>query len=99
MKIIDSKISVDWINMWINTPKGYIYGYPDWGHNFYTLLFKNNNNLNMKLDIVMDKIRHDLGDEVAQFITKINLLSVDNEELYIEFIILDQYSIYIEVTQ
>ena len=74
------------IQQWLDTPEGYYQVLPTYGNNLYVLLFKNTKTVKSKLNLIVDKIRIDLGYEIASTIQNIELLAT--EELDKHFIVI-----------
>lgn len=68
----------DPIKCWLDTPKGYYVGMPDFGNNLFELQFKNQRNVRLKLHKILDKIEEDLGSDIANIVDSIELVKVEN---------------------
>ena len=68
---------LDFLKCWLDTPIGYYVDKPNFGNNLKELMFKNKQDIRLKLHLIMDKIEEDLGNEVADNIDSIKLIRVD----------------------
>ena len=80
--MIENLEPISAIQHWLNTPIGSYCGFPKYGSNIDTLLFKNSSNAYKSIDAVYNKIREDLGQDIYDEITNIEILS-DIENYYI----------------
>ena len=67
------------IQLWNAIKEGDIVGNPTFGNNFNDLNFKNSGNLNLKIDILIDKIIDDIGEEKAKKLKTIRIIPLDGE--------------------
>jgi len=82
-----SIVSKNPIQHWLDTPKGSYYGYPNYGNSIHELLFLNNQHAQHKLGVIVDSIRRDLGDSVAETIQHVSL-HVDADDSSVSYVVI-----------
>lgn len=74
------------IQHWIDTPDGSYTGKPNYGNNFYEVLFKNKNNISLIIPIIANKLLRDLGEDEASKIDTISLVKDRHDRIRIVII-------------
>jgi len=79
---MNNKLSIlseyDPIKCWLDTPKGYYIGMPEFGNNLFELQFKNERNVRLKIHKILDKIEQDLGSDIVNIIDSVDLLKIED---------------------
>lgn len=82
------------IQHWLDTPIGYYVGEPLYGNKIERKTFSNMDYARYELGSIVDDIRFDLGDEIADSILSIDLAKASDDTMYIIILSKDgQYSI------
>jgi len=75
---MNSILSSNAVQLWLDTPIGSYYGSPTWGNNFEVLLGKNMNDAPIFLNLILGKMKQDLK-EHFQFVEHVRIVDVGNE--------------------
>jgi len=78
------------ITHWLYTPIGSYCGFPTYGFNWETLLYKNSHDAFVAVEKISKKMKEDLGDEIFRQIKDISIVTSGDEY----FLLIEAYNGY-----